>query len=73
MPLSKTRPTPLQPGSRLGDHYAIEGLVRLGEGRMFYLANDNRPDTAHRKCFECGSTDTSVSYTHLTLPTSQYV
>lgn len=64
MPLSKTRPTPLQPGSRLGEHYAIEGLVRLGEGRMFYLANDDRPDMAHRKCFECGATDTPRSDPH---------
>jgi serine/threonine protein phosphatase PrpC len=62
--LSKTRPAPFQPGTRLGDHYAIEGLVRLGEGRMFYLANDNRPDMATRKCFECGTTDTPRSETH---------
>lgn len=61
MPLSKTRPAPFQPGSRLGDHYAIEGLVRLGEGRMFYLANDNRPDMANRKCFDCGTLDTPRS------------
>ena len=64
MTLSKTRPAPFQPGTRLGDHYAIEGLVRLGEGRMFYLANDNRPDQPNKKCFECGSTDTPRSETH---------
>lgn len=64
MALSKTRPAPFQPGTRLGDHYAVEGLVRLGEGRMFYLANDNRPDNPNRKCFSCGSTETPRGELH---------
>ena len=57
MALSKTRPVPFQPGMRLGAHYSVEGLVRLGEGRMFYLANDNRPDLPTRKCWECDAED----------------
>jgi PPM family protein phosphatase len=62
--LSKNRPPPFQPGTRLGAHYAIEGLVRLGEGRMFYLANDNRPDQPHRRCWTCDAEDTPRSETH---------
>lgn len=48
------RPSHLPPGSLLGKHYVIEGLVRLAEGRMFYLANDNRPDQPTRRCWQCG-------------------
>lgn len=47
------RPTPFPPGTRLSDRYTVEGLVRLSEGRMFYLANDDRPDRATRFCWEC--------------------
>ena len=36
----------------------MEGLVRLSEGRMFYLANDDRPDRPRRFCWECGSDET---------------
>ncbi len=50
----RPRPTPFSSGTRLGDHYRVEGLVRLAEGRMFYLLNDDRPDQAFRTCFECG-------------------
>ena len=64
MALSKTRPPPFQPGTRLGSHYAIEGLVRLGEGRMFYLANDKRPDQPHRRCWSCLAEDTPRSEDH---------
>ena len=64
MALSKTRPAPFQPGERLGDHFAVEGLVRLSEGRMFYLANDNRPDVATRRCWSCGSNDTPSGESH---------
>jgi protein phosphatase len=39
----------------LSDYYRVEGLVRLAEGRMFYLVNDNRPDRKSRRCWECGS------------------
>ena len=59
--LSKHRPPPFQPGTRLGSHFAIEGLVRLGEGRMFYLANDARVDQPHRRCWSCGAKDTPRS------------
>ncbi len=48
------RPSHLPPGSLLGKYYVIEGLVRLAEGRMFYLANDNRPDRPTRRCWQCG-------------------
>jgi protein phosphatase len=48
------RPPHLPPGTPVGDYYSIEGLVRLSEGRMFYLANDVRPDVANRKCWQCG-------------------
>ncbi len=52
------RPAHLPPGTAVGAHYTIEGLVRLAEGRMFYLANDNRPDLALRRCWACGHNDT---------------
>lgn len=48
------RPAHLPPGTPLGSHYTIEGLVRLAEGRMFYLANDVRPDLPTRRCWACG-------------------
>ena len=54
----KSRPAPFPPGTPLSEHYRVEGLVRLAEGRMFYLANDDRPDRARRFCWECGSDDT---------------
>jgi PPM family protein phosphatase len=52
------RPAPFPPGMHLSEHYAVEGLVRLAEGRMFYLANDDRPDRPRRFCWECGSDET---------------
>lgn len=52
------RPPHLPSGTPLGHHYAVEGLVRLSEGRMFYLANDVRPDRPTRKCWSCGHEDT---------------
>lgn len=51
------RPSHLPPGFTLGKHYVIEGLVRLAEGRMFYLANDNRPDQPSRRCWSCQHLD----------------
>ena len=51
------RPSHLPPGTPLGDHYTVEGLVRLSEGRMFYLANDVRPDVSTRRCWHCGHTE----------------
>ncbi len=55
------RPAPFPPGTPLSEHYTVEGLVRLAEGRMFYLANDDRPDRPRRFCWECGSDDTARS------------
>lgn len=48
------RPAHLPPGTPLGAHYTVEGLVRLAERRMFYLANDVRPDLPNRRCWACG-------------------
>lgn len=58
MASANQRPLPFPPGTHLSEHYAIEGLVRLAEGRMYYLANDDRPDRPRRFCWECGSDDT---------------
>ena len=33
----------------------------MGEGRMFYLANDARVDQPHRRCWSCGAEDTPRS------------
>ena len=41
----------------LSKHYRVEALVRLSEGRMFYLATDEREDQPTRKCWECGHED----------------
>jgi len=41
----------------LSDYYKVEGLIRLAEGRMYYLVNDLRPDRSTRRCWECGSED----------------
>ena len=32
--------------------------MRLSEGRMFYLANDDRPDRPRKFCWECGCDET---------------
>jgi PPM family protein phosphatase len=55
------RPAPFPPGTPLSEHYTVEGLVRLSEGRMFYLANDDRPDRSRRFCWECGNDETPRS------------
>jgi protein phosphatase len=39
----------------LSDYYRVEGLIRLAEGRMFYLVDDHRPDRPTRRCWECGN------------------
>lgn len=54
---NRARPVSFPPGANLSDYYKVEGLVRLAEGRMFYLVNDHRPDRATRRCWECGSED----------------
>lgn len=52
--MSESRPSHFPPGTLLGDHYKVEGLVRLAEGRMFYLVDDDRPDQPTRRCGACG-------------------
>lgn len=52
---SRARPTSFPPGMHLSDYYKVEGLIRLAEGRMYYLVNDNRPDRSKRRCWECGN------------------
>ncbi len=49
-----TRPPPFPPGMHLSKHFKVEALVRLSEGRMFYLLNDDRPDQPTRRCWHCG-------------------
>ena len=51
----RARPPSFQPGMHLSDYYRVEGLIRLAEGRMFYLVDDHRPDRATRRCWECGN------------------
>lgn len=61
MSIPETRPPHFPPGTPVGEHYTVEGLVRLAEGRMFYLVNDVRPDRRTRKCWECSYLDTPRS------------
>lgn len=58
MSAPSNRPSPFRPGTYLSEHYVVEGLVRLAEGRMFYIVNNDRPDRARRFCWECGNDDT---------------
>ncbi len=59
--MSENRPAHFAPGTPLGRYFTVEGLVRIAEGRMFYLVNDDRPDQPNRRCWECGSEDTPRS------------
>lgn len=52
------------PGTHVSEHYTVEGLVRLAEGRLFYLANDDRPDRPRRFCWACGNDDTPRGAAH---------
>jgi len=52
------RPAPMLSGTPLGDHFAVEALVRLCEGRMIYVLNDDRSDRPTRHCWDCGSDET---------------
>lgn len=52
--MSSVRPPHFPPGTPIGDWYSVEGLVRLCEGRMFYLVNDVRPDQDRKRCWSCG-------------------
>lgn len=58
-----SRPTPFPTGMELGKHFRVEALVRLSEGRMFYLVTDDRPDQRTRKCWECGEENNARSAT----------
>jgi serine/threonine protein phosphatase PrpC len=53
--MTEPRPPHFPPGTPIGDDYTVEGLVRLAEGRMFYLVNDERHDRPTRRCWTCGS------------------
>jgi serine/threonine protein phosphatase PrpC len=52
--MAEPRPSHFPPGTPLGRHFLVEGLVRLAEGRMFYLVNDDRHEQPQRKCWTCG-------------------
>jgi serine/threonine protein phosphatase PrpC len=52
---SRARPPSFPPGMLLSDYYRVDRLVRLAEGRMFYLVDDDRPDRSTRRCWSCGS------------------
>lgn len=51
---NNSRPPPFPPGMQLSAWYRVEALVRLSEGRMFYLLTDDRPDQVRRRCWDCG-------------------
>ncbi|MSP56351.1 MAG: Stp1/IreP family PP2C-type Ser/Thr phosphatase [Myxococcales bacterium] len=53
----RSRPPTFTPGMNLSDYYKVEALIRLAEGRMFYVVNDARPDRRTRRCWECGFED----------------
>lgn len=46
--MGNNRPPHFPPQTEIGDHLLIEGLVRLAEGRMYYLASDRRPSVGKR-------------------------
>lgn len=58
--MSEARPAHFPPGTLIGRRYTVEGLVRLAEGRMFYLVHDDRPDSP-RICTACGYADNPPS------------
>ena len=58
------RPERLPKGHTLSIHYKVEGLIRLAEGRMFYLTSNNRPDIPHVYCWSCGCEKTPVGSAH---------
>ena len=60
----RSRPPTLSAGQALSDYYKVEGLVRLSEGRNFYLINDNRRDRPTRRCWECGDEQNPVDAQH---------
>ncbi len=58
---SRARPQSFQPGVYLSDYYRVEGLIRLAEGRFFYLVDDHRPDRPNKRCWECGREENPTS------------
>lgn len=58
----RARPPAFPPGMNLSDYYKVEGLIRLAEGRMFYMVNDNRPDRPTRRCWSCGHEENPNTY-----------
>ncbi len=54
---SSGRPAPFPPGTKLGEHFIVDSLRRLCEGRMIYVVNDNRADLPTKKCWECLNND----------------
>ncbi|TNE84654.1 MAG: Stp1/IreP family PP2C-type Ser/Thr phosphatase [Deltaproteobacteria bacterium] len=55
--MASGRPPHFPPGTAIGTRFTVEGLVRLSEGRMFYLVNDRRPDQEFAHCWDCGKSD----------------
>ena len=54
----RSRPAPFQSGTPIGENFRVEALVRLAEGRMFYLVTDDRAEKPRRPCWECGHPNT---------------
>jgi protein phosphatase len=59
--MADPRPPHFTSGAKIGRHHTVEGLVRLAEGRMFYLLSDDRPDQPRRRCWSCQSEDSPRS------------
>lgn len=57
----RARPPSFPSGMNLSDYYKVEALIRLAEGRMFYLVNDQRTDRKTRRCWECGNEENKVT------------
>ena len=55
---ARGRPAPFPPGTHLGEHFVVDSLRRLCEGRMIYVVHDQRPDKATKHCWVCGSDGT---------------
>jgi hypothetical protein len=59
--MADPRPPHFTSGAKIGRHHTVEGLVRLAEGRMFYLLSDDRPDQPRRRCWSCQSEESPRS------------
>ena len=63
-------------GQKLGAFaklYAVTGDYRLKEKAVYLAEEWGKCAAANKKVFDCNDTYVSVSYTHLTLPTTPYV